>query len=537
LGSEILADVPPTKPAVPPEAAPVPMSPPSAQPGSRSATILRNITSGWVVLVVNTAVSFILAPIVVNSLGSVYYGVWTLLNQFTGYLWLFDFGVRESVVKFVAQYHASGERERLETTVRTAISLYSLVSLAALAAVTAMVAALPYVFNIPDDAVAVARLAAFVTGANVAQSFLINVFIGVLMGLQRHYLVSQAGVCYSLLRVVGTYVVLKAGYGIVGLSLVYLGLSLAYAVLIVRFCLVYLPEIPLRPSRPVRSEVSRLLHYGKYVFLANVGDKVVFATDAIVIGMFLPIAFLTPYAIAGTLVDNMRMMVRAMGTVFNPLTSGLRAVGNEAALGRVLQTGAKGAMLVGLPICIGFITLGERFVSLWMGDAHAVLAGRVMTLLSIGYIVGMPYYTILGILNGLGAHRLFGILRIVEGLINLALSVVLVNVVGLEGVALGTAIPHAIIVGLILPRTLPKIFPVNLLAYYWSVYARPLVAAVPFAAACWVIRSVIQPQRLSVFLLLGILSLVTYAVPAWLIAMTADERAHLQRAVGGRRPS
>jgi hypothetical protein len=104
-------------------------------------------------------------------------------------------------------------------------------------------------------------------------------------------------------------------------------------------------------------------------------------------------------------------------------------------------------------------------------------------------------------------------------------------------VALGTAIPHAIIVGLILPRTLPKIFPVNLLAYYWSVYARPLVAAVPFAAACWVIRSVIQPQRLSVFLLLGILSLVTYAVPAWLIAMTADERAHLQRAVGGRRPS
>ena len=36
-------------------------------------------------------------------------------------------------------------------------------------------------------------------------------------------------------------------------------------------------------------------------------------------------------------------------------------------------------------------------------DESAVLAGRVMTLLSIGYIVGMPYYTILGILNGL-AH-------------------------------------------------------------------------------------------------------------------------------------
>ena len=45
-------------------------------------------------LLVNTVISFVLAPIVVTHLGSVYYGIWSLLMQFTGYLWLFDFGVR-----------------------------------------------------------------------------------------------------------------------------------------------------------------------------------------------------------------------------------------------------------------------------------------------------------------------------------------------------------------------------------------------------------------------------------------------------------
>ena len=39
-----------------------------------------------------------------------------------------------------------------------------------------------------------ARIAAFVTGTNVAQSFLTNVFLGVLMGLQRIYLVSRASI-------------------------------------------------------------------------------------------------------------------------------------------------------------------------------------------------------------------------------------------------------------------------------------------------------------------------------------------------------
>ncbi len=370
--------------------------PPAAAPTSRASFIVRNVTSSWAVLLVNTLISFLLAPLVVRSLGSVYYGVWSLLMQFTGYLWLFDFGVRESVIKYVAQYEASGERDKLEITVRTAIAVYSLVTLVAMLAVAAMVAALPHVFNIPPDAVSTARIAAFVTGTTVAQSFLTNVFVGVLMGLQRIYLVSRMGIVFSLARAAGTYLLLTNGFGLVGLSLLHLALSLANAGLVVHYCRHYLPDLPLAPTRPERPEVMKLFNYGKYVLLANVGDKIVFATDALVIGAFLPIAALTPYAIAGTLIQNMRQVVMAMAQIFNPLTSSLRAEGGARVVQPVLQSGARAAMTIGVPICIGFITLGERFVSLWMGDEHAAMAGRVMTVLSAGYLVGLPYYTISG---------------------------------------------------------------------------------------------------------------------------------------------
>jgi O-antigen/teichoic acid export membrane protein len=496
------------------------------------SSVMRNVTSSWAVLVVNTLISFLLAPIVVNTLGSVYYGVWTLLMQYTGYLWLFDFGVRESVIKYVAQYHASGERAKLEATVRTAISVYALVSLAALLAVGGMTAALPYVFNIPAEAVPTARMAAFVTGATVAQSFLSNVFVGVLMGLQRIYLVSRVGILFSLVRAVGTYALLMNGYGLVGLSVLHLVLSLANAALVVHYCRVFLPDLPLSPSRPVREEVLKLLNYGKYVLLSNIGDKIVFATDALVIGIFMPIAALTPFAIAGTLIGHMRSVVMAMASIFNPLTSSLRGGGDEHVLQHVLQTGAKGAMIVGLPLCIGFITLGERFVFLWMGEAHAAMAGRVLTVLSIGYVVGLPYYTISGILYGLGQHRVIAILRVVEGAMNLVLSVVLVNVQGLVGVAVGTAIPHIIVVGWVLPRALPKIFPVNLRAYYLNVYGRTLSAAVPFFIATWIIRTVVQPPNFTSFFAWGTVSMIAYVVPVWLLTLSADERAQLLRAVG-----
>jgi peptidoglycan biosynthesis protein MviN/MurJ (putative lipid II flippase) len=164
-----------------------------------------------------------------------------------------------------------------------------------------------------------------------------------------------------------------------------------------------------------------------------------------------------------------------------------------------------------------------------MGPEHAGLAARVMATLAAGYIIGLPYYTISGILYGLGAHRIVAMLRLLEGAMNLALSVVLVNRIGLIGVAIGTAIPHVIVVGWILPRSLPKVFPLDLGDYYRVVYGRTLLAALPFTLVCWLIRSVVQPPDLPSFFLWGFASVVAYFVPVWLIALSGDERLHLLR--------
>jgi peptidoglycan biosynthesis protein MviN/MurJ (putative lipid II flippase) len=136
------------------------------------------------------------------------------------------------------------------------------------------------------------------------------------------------------------------------------------------------------------------------------------------------------------------------------------------------------------------------------------------------------------VLYGLGQHRLVAILRVVEGAINLTLSVVLVNAVGLVGVAIGTAVPHVLMVGWVLPRALPRIFPLSLRAYYFHVYGRTLLAALPFAATTWAIRTMVQPATLTAFFAWGGLSLVAYLVPLWLIVLSSGERAHLARAAG-----
>ena len=492
---------------------------------SKTSVIVRNVTSGWASIVIGIGFAFVLAPLTVRTLGNVHYGIWTLLMQITGYLWLFDFGVRESVVKYVAQYRAADDRNGIETTVRTAVSIYSVVSLATLACAALLALTLPYFFNIPTEEVTTARVTALLVGATVAQTFVFNVFAGVVMGLQKFYMVSRLGILFTVVRGVLMFVLLTAGFGLITLAFVQFASTLASNLMVYRIARRELPYVSIRLVRPTRAEALKLFNYGKYVLVSNVGDKLVFATDAIVIGIFQPISALTFYAIGATLIEQFRTFVASMGAILNPLSADLEARRESRSVALVVLTGAKAAMLIGLPVCIGFIVLGRRFITLWMGPEYAGQAGSVLAVLATGHLVGLPYYTISGVLYGLGRHRVVAWSRVFEGVMNLALSVILVQRYGVVGVAIGTIVPHIIVVGALLPRVLPRWVPMNVGEYYVSTYVRPWLAATPFVLACVYVADVIVPAHFISFFGFIAAVLPLYILPAWFIALTPDERA------------
>ena len=173
--------------------------------------------------------------------------------------------------------------------------------------------------------------------------------------------------------------------------------------------------------------MSQIVGYAKYVVAHNIGEKVVFATDSIVIGVFLPVSMLTFWAIPGSLVKYLRSMMLMMAAVLNPLSSDLDARQDSARLRALFLTASKAAVLIGLPICVGFIVLGTRFVGLWMGPSFASLSGRVLAILGVAQLVGLPTHSFGSVLYGLGRHRIIAVTRGVEAAANLALSVLLVR--------------------------------------------------------------------------------------------------------------
>ncbi|HWR96919.1 MAG TPA: oligosaccharide flippase family protein [Candidatus Methanoperedens sp.] len=492
--------------------------------GRTRFNIVKNVTSNWAALFTNIAVSFFLAPFIVQSLGNVFYGVWTLVMQFTGYMWLFDLGVRESVIKYVAQYEAAKKQEEVGVTVNAALFLYTFIAALTMAVVAGLAYAMPYFFNIPPNSVGTARIALLLTGASIAQGFVANVFVGVLMGLQRFYLVSRLGIVFSLIRALLTVIALSAGHGIVALGVIHLTMNTLVSLIVFRYARIHLPYYSPRLVVPGREEFGRIAGYAKYVVANNIGEKLVFSTDALVVGIFLPISSLTYYAIGGSPVGYLRSMVLMMVSVMNPVSSALEARQDTQRLGTLFLGASKAAMLIGLPVCIGLIVLGGRFIGLWMGPQYSEVSGQILAILGASSLVGLPHFTIGSVLYGLGRHRIIALCRAAEAAVNLTLSILLVQRLGLVGVALGTLIPHVLVAGIVLPYLMARVLPIKLRDYYISAYLRPLLASGLFVLACLAIERFAAPQSLPAFGALVATALVVYVVPCWMIALTGAER-------------
>ena len=496
--------------------------------------VLKNIFSNWANLVVNLVISFFLAPYVVHKLGNTYYGVWVIMMQFTGYLYLMDFGVRESIIKYVSRYSASGDKEKLDEILTSGNLIYCFIGLNCVLVSVVLAYFFPDIVNISDEITPTARIVVILAGLTVGQTLAFNVFGGILMGLQRFDIFNKVGIIFAFVRLASVLIFLNLDYGIIALALIqlFVGLGTNITIYISSRRLLNKQDIHFHYSKhSLRERIptfKKLYHYSVYVLINNLGEKAIFYTDALIIGIFLPAASVTFYAIAGTLIEYLRRLILMTNNVLNPLTSELDSRQEMDKIHSVLIQGGRFSMLIALPICIIYLIMGRQFIGLWMGTEYTLLSGDVLFVLSISTLISIPHSTISNVLYGISRHKIIAYLRMIEAVCNLSLSLILVQTMGIVGVAIGTAIPHILLMSIILPILVARNIGLSGRLYIINVYAKPLAASIPFALFCYTVDLFIPKQSLLFFFLQVSLIIPTYFLGVWFICLDKEERFNYQ---------
>jgi O-antigen/teichoic acid export membrane protein len=256
-----------------------------------------------------------------------------------------------------------------------------------------------------------------------------------------------------------------------------------------------------------------------------IGQKIIYYSDSIVIGIIMGPAHVTFFVIGATLTDYMRRVVNQMTQMFTPLTSELQARGEKEKISDVLMLGTKMSLIIALPISIVFLTMGKRFISLWMGKEYGPLSGDVLIVLTIAHLFSVAQYTTQDILQGLNKHQVCATTRCVEAVANLVLSVVLIRHWGILGVAVGTAIPHLVTALFAFPYFISRVVNVDFRQYVFGSYLAPIFSSIPFLAGCVLIEDRFPASHLPGFFARVFLLMPLYMITVWYFSIKKQERA------------
>lgn len=499
-----------------------------SRPRTQSTSAASNVLWNWGTFLFNVAITFVLSPYVVKSLGNTTYGLWVLLGSLVGYLGLLDFGVRGAVTRYVSRFYADGDDERASRLTSTALRIFSLMGLAAVLVTVLLAASIVHRFDITSAQTGTARLVVILGGLTVAVALVGGVYGGVVIGLERFDLNGRVEIGIGLIRVIGIYFALKLGFGILSLALIQLGVSGARTLGSVWFARRLYPELHVRFTAWDSEAFRQIFSFSAYSTLILFSSSLILYSDSVVIGAFLPIGLITYFAIAGNLIDYTRSLVRGISTTLTPRTSALEASDPGAIAGVILRAARLATLLI-LPIAVTFILRGARFVDLWMGPAYGLEAGRILRILSLALLFSAATQVTLSALMGLSRHKEYVPFNIAEALMNLALSIYWVRPFGIAGVALGTTVPSLVSSLIVMPWYVHRATGVPPGRYLFEAWVRPFLALVPFAIATALLDHYWVAHGLIAYFI-GVLVVLPLALAgAWWIALDPEDRDLVRR--------
>lgn len=489
----------------------------------KRGTILGSVVSNWFGLLIAGLVSIALTPFLIHQLGAFQYGLWIMIASLTEYYGLLDLGMRITVQRFVAACSSKPDHRDLDEFFATAI-LLTLTAAALIAVVGSGLAFwLPRIFAVPSESVPIFRWLALLLSLSVAVTLVARLLGTYLCGLQRFDLYNLIGVGTVLARAALLVLAIKLGYGLVGMAagtLLVALLSVPLYWVLMRRTDPFL-EVSLRLARWAKAK--EIIRFSSMLFLNMVGNHLRTYSDPLVIGKFLTIALITPFAIATRLMEYFKLLLQAVAGPLLPAMSRLDGQQRETELQHLFVRSAKVSSLLTFFVASILLLNGSTLIRFWVGPQFSE-SYHYMLILLAGYIFAHSQLPAHMLLIARGRPGVVGGWALAEGGANLLISIAGALKFGLIGVAAGTTIPLLIVKGFIEPGYALRMSGLSVASYLKSSLLRPSLATALFLLASPLLVTHSEAPSMLAFVASLVYQTLIYGACAWFIGLASVER-------------
>lgn len=220
----------------------------------------------------------------------------------------------------------------------------------------------------------------------------------------------------------------------------------------------------------------------------------------------------------------MKQFCLAVSSTYIPLFSELHSADDKDAIFKHYIFGTKVILILSNLFCVGMIVLGSPFIALWMGEFYAEQAEYLIIIFFVTLYFYSPHLISYAYLQAVDKHKFYSYLSVVIAILNLILSIILVQKYGLIGVAIGTAIPQIIFFGILVPFYTAKINRWSYFSYLFNTHVILIVPTALLFLGLYYLRELIYPESYITLLIESILVSLVYLITIYIFSFSKDEK-------------
>ena len=263
------------------------------------------------------------------------------------------------------------------------------------------------------------------------------------------------------------------------------------------------------------SMFRQMLAYGVHTCVAAIGGQVLNQGAPLLLGHFLPTAFVGYFALPVRLLRYSVDMVCKVGSVTGASAAEMAAKGEYSAVYDMGLYVNRYCLALFSPLALALCLYGREFLQLWIRPEFAMQSAPIIPVIAVCTTLGIAgQFNSSSILYGLGKHRGYAYSLLVEAILGMIAMYLAIPRYGIMGAAWITSVLMVLNRGVFTSWLFSEGVGRNFGGYLWGIYAGPILTAIPAFVAVWWIKLHWLPGRTWAEVLtgMGLLAIMYYGL-------------------------
>ncbi len=401
---------------------------------------------GYVSIAIRNILGLLLIPFIIHYVGVEQYGVYSLVSSIILYLIILEMGLANTAIRFLSKYQATKDLSAQSRFVGLMLIIYSGVTIVAMAVGGVFYFQLPAMFSASFSAneISLLQQTFLILMVNIAITLMSNTFTGVISAKERFVFEKGSQVILFLLRCAFVVFALWMGGDII--DIVVIDTCINALQLMMRLYYVFINlKIKVSFSSIDKTLVKEVFGYTMFIGLNVIVNQINWRVDNFIIGLMVSSAAVAIYNIGNQLVLSFIAFASAISNVFAPKIVKMVTLNasSEDITTELIRIARMQMMVLGF-VLSAFIVFGPLFINLFVGPDFKQ-AYFVALLPMLPFIFVLAQSSTNAVLQAMNKHKVRSLMLLATAILNILISIFLVERYGLVGAAIGTMI--ALILG------------------------------------------------------------------------------------------